>query len=77
MLFDEVSSLSADVENALARSDYASALGLLAGLKRAVDQFFDCVMVMDEDEALRANRLSLLARLKAMFDQIADLSVLA
>jgi glycyl-tRNA synthetase beta subunit len=34
-------------------------------------------MVMDEDPQLRGNRLALLARLKALFDRIADLSVLA
>jgi glycyl-tRNA synthetase beta chain len=41
-----------------------------------VDEFFDSVMVMDENPALRANRLALLNRLKSLFDQIADLSVL-
>jgi glycyl-tRNA synthetase beta chain len=41
-----------------------------------VDRFFDAVMVMDEDAGLRRNRLALLFRVKALFDQIADLSVL-
>ena len=57
-------------------ADYAASLELLSGLRSTVDTFFDSVMVMDEDADLRANRLALLSRLKALFDQIADLSVL-
>ncbi len=56
--------------------DYAGALAELATLRPAVDRFFEGVMVMDDDDALRRNRLALLARLKAQFDRIADLSVL-
>ena len=60
----------------LAAGDYRSSLERLAGLRAPVDAFFDAVMVMDEDPVLRGNRLALLARLKALFDRIADLSVL-
>jgi len=41
-----------------------------------VDSFFDQVMVMAEDEALRLNRLTLLSRLRALFLQVADISLL-
>jgi glycyl-tRNA synthetase beta chain len=75
-LFEEVISLEKQVHPLLEAADYAASLELLAGLRSTVDTFFDSVMVMDEDAGLRANRLALLARLKALFDRIADLSVL-
>jgi glycyl-tRNA synthetase beta chain len=75
-LFDEVITLEKQVTPLLDQGDYESALKLLAGLRTPVDAFFDAVMVMDKDPALRINRLSLLDRLKSLFDRIADLSVL-
>jgi glycyl-tRNA synthetase beta chain len=76
-LFAEVTSAEAALAPLLRNADYAACLAALSGLRPAVDRFFDAVMVMDEDPVLRANRLSLLARLKALFDGIADVSVLA
>ena len=52
--------------------DYPAVLQALANLRAPVNAFFDHVMVMDEDPAVRRNRLALLARLKAQFDQVAD-----
>ena len=75
-LFEEVSVLEKQLEPLLESSDYSASLELLAGLRKPVDAFFDSVMVMDEDPELRANRLALLFRLKALFDRIANLSVL-
>jgi glycyl-tRNA synthetase beta chain len=75
-LFEEISRLQAEIEPLLEQRDYSTSLRSLSGLREPVDAFFDAVMVMDEDPALRANRLALLARLKALFDRIADLSVL-
>jgi glycyl-tRNA synthetase beta chain len=49
-------------------------LSTLAGLRMPVDDFFDSVMVMAEDEAVRSNRLALLKRIKALFDRVADFS---
>ncbi len=46
----------------------------LAKLREPVDTFFDDVMVMVEDEAIRANRLALLNRLRALFLKLADIS---
>jgi glycyl-tRNA synthetase beta chain len=54
--------------------DYEPALAKLAGLRETVDQFFDEVMVMAEDAALRDNRLALLAQLQNLFLRVADLS---
>ena len=48
--------------------------GRLAQLRPAVDEFFDQVMVMDEDPRLRTNRLALLAQLHGLFAGVADLS---
>jgi glycyl-tRNA synthetase beta chain len=56
--------------------DYTSALKLLATLQEPVDQFFEDVMVMSEDKALRDNRLALLNTLSALFLQAADISLL-
>ena len=51
-------------------------LRALAGLRDTVDTFFDDVMVMADDKTLRENRLALLARLQALFLEVADISVL-
>ncbi|MGH8144930.1 MAG: glycine--tRNA ligase subunit beta [Rhodanobacteraceae bacterium] len=56
--------------------DYEGALLRLAQLQAPVDAFFDGVMVMADDPALRANRVALLARIKARFDAIADIALL-
>jgi glycyl-tRNA synthetase beta chain len=54
--------------------DYLSALHMLATLRQPVDHFFDKVMVMVEDERVRANRLALLQSLLKEFSTIADFS---
>jgi len=53
---------------------YAKFLGMIAGLRPAVDRFFDKVLVMDEDRNLRQNRLRLLAALNDRLSLFADLS---
>ncbi|MBN7769918.1 glycine--tRNA ligase subunit beta [Marinobacter daepoensis] len=58
------------------QGDYASALTSLASLREPVDIFFDEVMVMAEDEAVRNNRLALLNRLGNLFLRVADISLL-
>ena len=60
----------------LGAGEYTGALAALAGLRDHVDRFFDTVKVMDDDEALRGNRLALLARIGALFMETADVSVL-
>jgi glycyl-tRNA synthetase beta chain len=56
------------------RGDYQKGLTLLAELKPTIDGFFDEVLVMAEDEAVRDNRLALLAKLQALFLNLADIS---
>ncbi len=58
------------------RGDYAEGLRILASLKQPVDDFFDQVMVMADDEQLRINRLALLSQLENQFLSVADISLL-
>lgn len=58
----------------LAQRDYTQALQVLAGLRDAIDRFFDDVMVMSDDQSLRRNRLALLQQLRDLFLQVADIS---
>ncbi len=58
----------------MARQDWNELMNLLAGLSPAVTAFFDGVMVMDQDPAVRANRLALLTRCNALFMRVGDLS---
>ena len=59
---------------AVACHDYAGALESLAALEAPVARFFDDVMVLADDPAVRANRLALLAGLQAAFNAIADIA---
>ena len=72
----QLAELSERLAPLFANADYNSALNELATLRESVDNFFDQVMVMADDEALRLNRLSLLNQLRNLFLQIADISLL-
>jgi len=65
-----------EVTPLMIENDYQAALNRLAALQAEVDSFFDHVMVMCDDLALRANRLALLTKLSKLFLQIADISKL-
>ncbi|MEP5765902.1 MAG: glycine--tRNA ligase subunit beta [Halieaceae bacterium] len=65
------------VDELLEQGCYTEALTTLADLQPAVDRFFDEVMVMADDEAVRNNRLYLLSALRNSFLQVADISLLA
>ena len=75
-LFDEIKRINKLVEPLISEQNYEDSLRFLAELKTPIDRFFDQVMVNDDDPKLRANRLALLALLKAQFDRITDLSIL-
>ncbi|MFS7360981.1 glycine--tRNA ligase subunit beta [Rahnella inusitata] len=64
------------LEPLFAAGQYKEALVELAALRETVDKFFDTVMVMDENEAVRINRLTLLSKLRELFLQVADISLL-
>ena len=76
-LWADWQAMAGAVDAALAEGDFIAAIEKMAALRPTVDAFFDQVMVMAEDEALRANRLALLATIKGAFDRIADLSKLS
>ena len=65
------------VAAALESDDFAAALSQLAALRAPIDGFFADVMVMDEDAALRDNRLRLLNRFVAVFANVADFGKMA
>jgi glycyl-tRNA synthetase beta chain len=66
--------LAPRVERLLGTRDYTLALRELSALRPAVDAYFDKVLVMADDAAVRANRLALLGSLRGLFLRVADLS---
>ncbi len=75
-LFSAVRSAAARVQAQKRAGKYQEALEVVAGLRKAVDDFFEGVMVMAENEAVRQNRLALLAEILREFTTIADFSEL-
>jgi glycyl-tRNA synthetase beta chain len=73
-LHERVLGMASRVMPLLENGDYASALQALAALREPVDAFFDQVMVMAEDAAVRGNRLALLNELSGLFLGVADVS---
>lgn len=65
------------VASALEVDDFAAALSKLASLRGPIDLFFESTMVMDEDKALRENRLRLLNRFVEVFSNVADFGKMA
>jgi glycyl-tRNA synthetase beta chain len=76
-LYQAIGRVRPEVDAAFARGDFAGTLKTLAQLRDDVDAFFNDVMVMAEDTALRNNRLALLSSLHAMMNRVADISKLA
>ncbi len=66
--------LSPEASAQFARGEFSASLATLARAKEAVDRFFNEVMVMADDPAIRANRLALLGKLHQTMNQVADLS---
>jgi glycyl-tRNA synthetase beta chain len=56
------------------KGEYSPALKLLAALKEPIDSFFDKVLVMSEDVAVRENRIAMLKGLVSLFDRVAKFS---
>lgn len=73
-LFQSINTLKDQTHPLINERKYQEALVLLATLQQPVDHFFDSVMVMTEEEALRKNRVYLLCHLCALFSQVADIS---
>ena len=73
-LFDSISKVETQLAKHLEDGDYEAALATLSTLKGPVDRFFEAVMVLCEDSDLRRNRLALLARLRGLIADIADIA---
>ena len=73
-LYSAVNEIKGQIIGGIEKNDYNLALKEMARLRPPVDAFFEGVMVMDKDEKVRFNRLSLLAEISAVFHKIADFS---
>lgn len=76
-LFAAVNQAEKQAGEAIKNQDFSAAMLALSVLREPVDSFFEGVLVNDEDQAVRANRLALLARIRAATDQVADFSKIA
>ena len=68
---------SGEARDAIAKEDFRSAMEALARLREPVDQFFNDVLVNDDDAAIRANRLALLGLIRSATGTVADFSKIA
>jgi len=75
-LFNEIIKLKKTTHPLIQAGEYQEALDLLAQLKQPIDLFFDNVLVMSKENALKQNRIHLLTHLYALFMQTADISKL-
>lgn len=75
-LYQKLTELDDKVQTLIDDAKYQDALAELSTLRASVDQFFDDVMVMADDEKLKNNRIALLNKLHGLFLQIADISKL-
>ena len=66
-----------EASDCLNRQEFDQALVAIAGLRGPVDDFFDGVMVMTDNPAVRNNRLALLAKIAGLFETVADFSKLS
>ncbi|HEV7304697.1 glycine--tRNA ligase subunit beta [Ensifer sp.] len=76
-LHQAVQAASGEAGDAIAREDFRSAMEALAKLRQPVDQFFNDVLVNDDDAAIRANRLALLGLIRSAIGKVADFSKIA
>ena len=71
-LYSALQRVRSEVAGQVAKRDYQAALETIAGLRGPVDDFFDGVMVMAQDQAVRTNRMALLTGVAQLFAGIAD-----
>ncbi len=75
-LSSSINSIEADCISLFDSGDYQQGLEKLASLRTPVDDFFEHVMVMSDNEAEKLNRLALLKRMQSLFLRVADISLL-
>jgi glycyl-tRNA synthetase beta chain len=76
-LFAALNQAESEAAQAIQKEDFSGAMRALSALREPVDSFFEGVLVNDEDAAIRANRLALLARIRAATGEVADFSKIA
>ncbi len=76
-LYEAVNQAERDAAQAIEKEDFSSAMIALANLREPVDSFFEDVMVNAEDDAVRANRLALMRRIRDATGTVADFSKIA
>lgn len=75
-LYDSFTQAAASIPDFAAQNDYAAVLKQLSLMKEPLDAFFDKVMIMADNEAVKANRIALVSRIRKQFLSVADISVL-
>ena len=76
-LLEATDAVASQVADLLAAKDFTALIAQLASLRAPIDRFFEEVLVMDEDERLKENRLRLLNRFEAVFSDVANIGELA
>jgi glycyl-tRNA synthetase beta chain len=74
LLFRNYSNMIVEVEKSLSEKNYADAILKMRSLKEPIDRYFDEVLVMDKDEKIRRNRISMLWGIRDLFFKLADFS---
>lgn len=77
LLFGAIGRAEAQAGEAIGKEDFSGAMVALSSLREPIDAFFDKVLVNDDDDAVRANRLALLSRIRTATDRVADFSKIA
>jgi glycyl-tRNA synthetase beta chain len=76
-LFEALKAAQSDSERLIANLDYTELLSALSVLKTPLNAFFDDVMIMAEDEKVKANRVALVGKARQLFLSVADVSLLS
>jgi glycyl-tRNA synthetase beta chain len=76
-LLNAFDSINSRFDQCLEKKEYGKALELLITLKKPIDDFFDSIMVMVEDEDIRNNRLGLLLSITNMMNRLADIGTIS
>lgn len=76
MLYKEVESIAPGINSLLEENKYYDAIKLLSSLRESINRFFDKVLVMDKNEEIKQNRLSLIKNIQKLALRIADFSKL-
>ncbi|MGB3725673.1 MAG: glycine--tRNA ligase subunit beta [Glaciecola sp.] len=75
-LFSSYETVAAAIPSLASENNYAGVLSQLSSMKDALDAFFDQVMIMADDDAVKANRIALVSHVRKQFLSVADISVL-